>query len=95
VGGGVGAIGGAGGRARRQICGILWRSSSEIGDALEKKEEREGEVPWRDSDNLLRFGMRRTRHCEFVGEGATLEQSGENEELEGEIFKFKGKKISF
>ena len=28
--------------------------------------------------------MRQTRHSGFVAEGDTLEQSGENEELEGE-----------
>ena len=43
-------------------------------------------MPRRDSENLLRFGMIRKRRCEFVAEGATLEQSGENEELEGKIF---------
>ena len=39
---------------------------------MEKKEEREGGVPWRDNDLLLRV---------------VLEQSGENEELEGKYSK--------
>ena len=38
-----------------------------------------------------RLGMLRTRHRGFVGEGATLEQSGENEDLEGKIFR--GRKV--
>ena len=43
------------------VCEMLRRRSSEKGDALEKKEEREGGVPRRDNAILLRVGMIRKR----------------------------------
>ena len=37
------------------------------------------------------FGMIRRRHCGFVAGDDSLEQSGENEELEGEKHQWMGK----
>ena len=69
---------------------MLWRRSSEKETLWRRKdlgereeEERKGGVPRRDGEICTAFGMRRTRNCGFVAGDDSLEQSGENEELEG------------
>jgi len=55
------------------VCEMLRRRSLERGDALEKKEEREGGVPRRDNENLLAFWNDTKASLRVRLRGATLE----------------------